>query len=424
MILIITPKANPFIKLGLAYPIGLGIFTLLMFGTNLLGLKFTFINELILLAIIATPLVIFQAKRIKELSTQIPMNLKNAKFDLVEKMLFGVLFFIILTSLLNTFYWPVHMWDSVALYNYRGQVFASTGFMNGTFINEYYYGYPLLTSLGHTIIYLCGGQYPQFLYSIFYLSLGVSFFGLIREFVSRKAGLIFTLLILLTGPIFYHSLFSYTNLTYTVYVSLGAILIYLWHKKGDVGYLVLSALLISLSTWVRATEPFWLMSLLIVIAISVIRKKFFGIVIYPLIVIPVRQSWVLYQQVISNGNATVVADRINLPSILSELMNWSRWNEVLVFLYKYLFLPQWPLYLLLGLVLFLMFAEKQYNHLAILIITILFIGVLVLGTFLFSIYLDYWNRIGDATERLSMLIYPLCVYCIGLMLYDLGKKQK
>lgn len=424
LILFIAPKADFLIKLGVSYPLGIGVFAFLMFGTNLLGLKFTLLNELLLLLVVSVPLILTQLKKIKSLFKDIKENIKSTKFDLAEKIILGILAFLIVTSFISTFYWPVHMWDSVVLYDFRGHVFASTGFMKEAFMNAYYYSYPLLTSLAHAIVYLCGGKYPQFIYSIFYLSLGISFYGLIKEFVSRKVSLFATLLLLMTGPLFYHSLYSYTNLTYTVYLSLGAILIYLWSRKWDIGYLILSVLLIGFSIHIRATEPFWLAAILLVLVVSIIKKRYIGIFVYLLIILPMRQIWVSYQQVISTGMVVNITNKIGISSTLPELANFSRWSEVLDFLYKYLIIPQWPLFALFFLSGVVLMLKKQKEQLLMFVITILFVAVLIAGTFIFSIYLDYWNRIGDATERLSMIFYPLLVYSSALLLYDLGRKQK
>ena len=431
LVLLIVSRANLFIKLGLSFPIGIGFFTLLMFGSNLLGLKFTLLDESLLLLATSIPLTLIQLGKLKALFNEVKVSIKNIKFDLTEKIMLGIIIFLVVASFINTFYWPVYMWDSVVLYDFRGHVFASTGFMKDAFINAYYYGYPLLTSLAHTIVYLCGGKYPQFIYSIFYLSLGVSFYGLIKEFVSRKLSLFASLLLLMTGPLFYHSLYSYTNLTYTVYLSLGAILIYFWSskltlrdRKGDIGYLILSALLIGFSIHVRATEPFWLAAILIVIIVSIIKKKYLYAFIYPLVVLPIRQIWVSYQGFVSAGSATNITNKMGIDTLLPELINWNRWDQIIGFLYKYLVLPQWPLFALFFLSGVILMLKKQKEQLLMFVITILFVAVLIAGTFIFSIYLDYWNRIGDATERLSMIFYPLLVYSSALLLYDLGRKQR
>lgn len=414
LILLIVSKTNLFIKLGLSFPIGIGVFTLLMFGTNHLGLKFTLLNETLLLLVASIPLVLIELKNIKKLFREMGESIKNSKFDPAEKIMLGTVAFLVVISFISTFYWPVYMWDSVVLYDFRGHVFATTGFMKDAFVNAYYYGYPLLTSLAHTIVYLCGGVYPQFIYSIFYLSLGVSFYGLMKEFVSRKLSLFASTLLLIAGPIFYHSLFSYTNLTYTVYLGLGAILINFWDRKRKVGYLILSALLIGLSTHVRSTEPFWAVALLVVIILSVYRKKFISILIYPLILIPLRQVWISYQTFLSGSETAGFVTGTELNRFFLELTNLDRWAQVISYLYKYLVFPLCPLFMLFVFAAILLIYKRRKEYISIFVITFLFMGVLVAGTFMFSIYLDYWNRIGDAVERLSIFFYPLFVYCIVL----------
>ena len=264
--LLISKKQNLFNVLGGAFPLGIGIFTLLMFLGNLIGIKFSLLNEVILLASLVIPLMVFARKRIKIFFINLQKSFKRPVFTSVEKIMLAVLIFLVATSLVNTLYWPGHIWDSLTLY-------AETGFMKEAWIASYYWGYPLLTSLAHTIVYLCGGAYPQFLYSLFYLSLGLFFYGSLREFTSRKISMFFTLMLFITQPIFYHSLISLTNLPYTVYLFFAAIYIYLWDKKRERGYLILSALFTGLSTWTRSVEPFWMGLLLIVVLVSLYRKR-------------------------------------------------------------------------------------------------------------------------------------------------------
>ena len=120
---------------------------------------------------------------------------KTLNLSPVEKVMLAVLAFIIVSSFLNTLYWPVSLWDSLVLYDFRAHIFAASGFMKEAFIDSYYINYPLLTSLGHTIVYLTGGESPQILHSLFYISLGAGFYGSLREFVSRKIALLSTLIL-------------------------------------------------------------------------------------------------------------------------------------------------------------------------------------------------------------------------------------
>lgn len=423
LVLLITPKANLYIKLGFSFPIGIGVFTLLMFGTNLLGLKFTLLNESLLL-LVSLPLALSQRNKIQDFISEFKEGLSKSKLQSIEIIMLSFMVFLVLTSFLNTFYWPVHMWDSVVLYDFRGHVFAATGFMKDAFINAYYYNYPLLTSLAHTIVYLCGGKYPQFIYSIFYLSLGISFYGLLKEFTSRKLSLLATMLLLMTGPIFYHSLFSYTNLTYTVYLSLGAILVYLWDQKKEIGYLILSVSMVSLSTWVRSNEPFWMAIIMIVLLVSIYRKKIWDFALYLLLFLPIHEVWKMFQGSLAGSEGTTVSEVTGYVRAAPSLINLEKWGQVAIYLHKYVVIPWGAIFVAFLLSAMLVFVFKKQKRLfLIFFITFILVGVLVLGTIQFSIGAEYWYRIGDAAERLSILFYPLFIYCTALVVQDIVKRQ-
>lgn len=425
LVLAICPKINKTSAIGLSFPIGIGIFTLLMFFSNIVGIKFSLLNESIILLVFLIPLVFFLRKRMKKFYKDLINDLKESKFSVVEKVMLGVIIFLVVTSFINTFFWPVSMWDSVVLYDFRGHVFASTGFMKNAFFNDYFYSYPLLTSLAHTITYLGGGKYPQFIYSLFYLSLGLSFFGLLREFVSRKVGILFTMLLMLTGPLFYHSLFSYTNLTYTVYVSLAAILIYLWDKKKEGGYLVLSAILTGLSTWARSNEPFWLAILFIVVVVSIYRKKIWNILIFSIFFFPIREVWKIFQGVLNGGGSSTAQEVVGYSQVFSSFFDLERLGQVGGYLYKNVAVPWGAIFVAFILsTIFLFVLKVQKKYFLIFFITYTFLGVLVAGTVQFSVSTDYWLRIGDAVQRLSMLFYPLFVYCVALVVQVKVKKKQ
>jgi len=423
--LLASPKLNHATAIGISFPLGIGVFTLLMFVTNLAGVRFSLSNELLLLFLILTPLSILQWPRMKKFFVGSVDAMKNLKLMPVEKVVLGALAFLIVTSFINTFYWPVHIWDSVVLYDFRGRVFAETGFMKEAFIDGYYYNYPLLTSLAHTIVYLGGGRYPQFLYSIFYLSLGVGFYGFLREFVSRKTGIFFTLVLLLAQPLFYHSLISYTNLPFTVYLSLGAISTYLWDKKKETGYLILSALLVGLSTWTRSVEPFWLAILLIVFIVSIYRKKVWDFAIFSLIFFPIHEIWKIFQSFLFGNSASTVGEIAGYSKILPFLFDTQIWMQVISYLYKHVVIPWGAIFVAFVIATISSFLLKRTKELfLIFFITFTLLSIMIVGTIQLSIATDYWYRIGDAAQRLSMLFYPLFTFCITLVMQKFVKMKK
>ncbi|EKD95366.1 MAG: hypothetical protein ACD_24C00508G0001, partial [uncultured bacterium] len=55
-------------------------------------------------------------------------------------------------------------------------------------------------------------------------------------------------------------------------------------------------------------------------------------------------------------------------------------------------------------------------------ITFVFLGIFLVGTYLFTSVLSNWFAIGDAAQRLSMFFYPLFVYSIAVSI--ISKEQK
>lgn len=415
LVLLISPRQNFAISIGLSFPIGIGIFTLIMFVTNLIGIRFSLLNESLILLLSSVPLLLIAKKRIGRFFKDFVYSFKRNDLSLVEKVIVGALAFLIVSSFVNTFYWPVHIWDSIVLYDFRAHVFANTGFMKDAFINNYYINYPFLTSLAHTIVYLAGGEYPQFIHSLFYLSLGISFFGLLKEFISRKLSFLFTLVLLVTLPLFYHSQLSLTNLPFSVYLSLGAILIYLWDKKKETGYLILSAFLVGLSTWTRSVEPFWLGILIIVFMVSVYRKKVWNFAIFSLMFFPIHEMWKVFQSFIKNTGISTATEISGYFKIVPSLFNMEKWGQVFTYLYKYVVMPWNTIFAAFILaVISALLLKKLRKLFLIFFIVFVLLFVLVLGTFSFSLTVDNWYLIGDAAERLSMLFYPLFVCSIAL----------
>lgn len=416
--LLVAPKINRISALGLSFPLGIGFFTFFMFLQNILGIKFTFVNEFVLFLLFSIPLVFLTRHKIKFFFRKLFAAGKSANFETFEKIIIGVLTFLFISSFISTLYWPVYLWDSLVLYDFRSRVFDATGFMFNAFsINPHYYSYPLLTSLAHSLVYLSGGGYPQFIHSAFYLSLCLGFYGFLREFASRKTSLVFTFILAATGSLFYHSIISYTNLAFTVYLAMGAIAIYLWDKKNENGYLILSAILIALSTWTRSTEPFWLGAIFVVMVVSFYRKKILSVLAYMAIILPVRETWRIFQGSLRGVESSIVIEVTGYASLTSNIFDWDKWGKVFVYLYKYAVVPWGGIFaaFVLALVIALIL-NKQKELFLMFFIVFVFLGILVVGTYLFTDVIANWFAIGDAVQRLSMLFYPLFIYSVALVL--------
>lgn len=413
--LLISPKMNAFARIGISFPLGIGIFTLAMFVGNQLGFRFSITNAIIIFSILSILLIIAQRKRIKGYFASLLALFRNANFSPFEKITLTALGFFVISSFLNTFYWPVHSWDSIILYDFRAKIFAESGFIKDAMIGYYYTGYPLLTSLSHTLVYLFGGKNPQFIYSLFYLSLGLCFYGLLIEFLSRRSSLFYTLILLTVPIIFDHSLISYTNLPYTTFLSIGAIYFCVWLKKKTQGYLVISAILVGLSAWTRPTEPYYLGIFAIVFLVSVLKRKFRDIVVYSIFLFPISQAWNLYRKSLPFMEGST-STGIGYLEIFRNILDFDRWLKVIAFLNQNV-IQSWGLvFIVFVLMLILSFGiRKEISTILVFVTTILFFLLLIVGTFFYSFIETGWVFWGDAATRTSMIFYPLFIYAIAMV---------
>jgi len=416
--LLIAPKHNIIGRLGLSYLLGIGIFTLLMFTTNLLGLKLTFVNNILIFLIVSLSLIFFGKSRLKDYWRELRKSFKSYHPDLTEKVSLGVIGYFIVSSFVNTLYWPVYIWDALTLYDFRGHLFAQTGFIKNaitTLNSGYYLDYPLLTSLSHTIVYLSGGTNPQFIYSLFYLSLGLTFYGLLREFASKKISILFTLMLLTIPQIFNQSVVSYTNLPFMSFFSLGAIYFYVWDSKRASGYLILSAILIGLSTWTRSTEPFWLGIFGLVFVVAIFRRRLLDIIIFSIFFFPIQQIWKYFLSQISPQIGTL-GQVVSYTSILVNVFNFERWGVVANFLYQNVIRNLGPVFILfVTAFVYILITKKIKKVFMIYLITFTLLAMLFVGTFIFSFTFSTWSEIPDSAFRTAMVFYPLFLYTASIV---------
>ena len=421
--LLIAPRGNLVGNLGISFPLGIGIFTLAMFISNLLGLRFSLLNNFLLLILFSVPIIFSQKKRIKRYFLELLDSAQNVRFSLDEKIMFGVIGFFAVSSFINTFYWPVYSWDSLVLYDFRGRIFALTGFIKDALFSNYYVSYPLLTSLAHAIVYLSSGKNPQFIYSLFYLSLGLCFYGLLRETISRRLGILFTLILMVIPLIFEHSIISLTNLPYTVFLSLGVIYFYLWDKKRTQGYLILSALLVGLTTLTRGIEPYWLAVFLVVVLTSLFRKRFVDIAVYSLFFFPIQQAWKIFQSTWQGPQSATTSQVVGYVKILFNIFDINRWREVLGYIDVNIVLPWGAVFsaFILAFV-FSFIIKKQKRTPLIFLATFTLLLFVLAGTYIYSFIQVNWSLIGDAANRMSMIFYPLFIYSIGVVIGKYNEK--
>jgi len=422
--LILVPKISLLSRIALGYLLGTGLITLFMFLAYLAGLRFTFENTAKIL-IFSLIILVFPALFLKN-RLEIKKNLREVTLffretSSFEKIIFGIILFFLLSSFIITVYYPVSHWDALALYDWRAKTFVDTGGMEEGITRGFFFGYPLMTSLAHTFIYLFGGKNPQFTYSLIFIGFAILFYGALREFTSRKISLLVTLALITIPGIFDHSTIAYTNLPYSVYYVMGTIYLYIWMVKQKPGYLALSVFLVGLSSWIRSSEPFWLANLGVLIFYCLWKRKFLVPIFYSLIFFSIQQPWKIFEARMFGSQYSTIESIQTSVSVLATKLSIVRIIEVLIFVLKNAIVPDilfWGLFLVVVLIQIKeIFKEKNLWFLALILANLL---LLFVGSYIFSFTYPEWKGVPGSMVRMVMFFLPLLLYYFGIS--DVGKK--
>ncbi|KKQ95042.1 MAG: hypothetical protein UT21_C0009G0007 [Candidatus Woesebacteria bacterium GW2011_GWA1_39_11b] len=412
---------------GLSYLLGMGIVTLLLFFSSWVGIKITAVSVLTIVSgLIALLLFVFVFLRRK-----VEINLPNVqlifrKLSWPEKIICLVIGVAISFSLLIALYYPVYVWDALALYDFTAKIVAQTGYFV-QIANQYFYfaQYPLLVPLGHTIVYLFGGSNPQFIYSLYFFSFAVIFYSVIRKKSSRLIALFATLLLVTNPILFAHSTIAYTNLPYTTFYVIGIIYLYTAVIRNRLDYLFISSLLIGFSTWARSAEPLWLTEILIVLIYAVHKKSIYPALIFLFPFLVIQQPWNVFQARLYGLTLSTVGQLSLIPTILSAGIDFKRILDVSLYIYRNIIQSWGPIFMIFLIVVFFDIKNRFNNKSLIMLLIILanFMAVYI-GTYLFSIRFEEWKAIPDSAVRMSMFFPPLMIYYISLVLGLVSSKSK
>ncbi len=347
----------------------------------------------------------------------------------------GFLTILFLSSLLQNYFWPVTDWDALALYDFRARVVAETGsFADGIQLG-YFFQYPPFTSLLHTSLYVVGFERAKIWYSLLYISLIGVFYALLRKHTSQSLSLLGAVVLAVNPLILEHATMAYTNLSHTLFLSLGVLYILDWFRHRAVSTLLLGSVLVMGSTWVRMSEPFWIIPLLLLVFIiifSLIKKYsvlhsvasgvgivwiYMGRQIWPGFVaqlhppqpaapanpdlalrIPVIGMFVPYMRALSSLQPSFILQRL-----------WEVWSYSTVYIF-----PVFSIYLMPALVLaFFDLPRKQLYTWMLWATLSAYLLLLLVGTFVFSLFDNSWSAIGGSANRMSMFLIPLTIFAVS-----------
>ncbi len=401
---------GPFIQVVKGYPL------------NKMSLSLYIVTILLLLALFN-----FKNKSITSDIKKLNITSLSWLFKDWKKYLTLFLLFWIVITFVTVLRFPITDWDALTLYDFRGKVLSQNRTFNDlqkldgydNYNPGYYFSYPPSTSLVHAVYYVLGAKSPQIIYPVLFFSLVLFFYTALCKYVSRTEAFFMSFILMLSSSLMVHATLPYTNLPYTYcYFISSALLINYIIKKDNTGLLVLSAIFLAGSTWMRSVEPFFMVNLCVMLFL-VLKSKLSLItsILYLIPIFSLKKTWSWVQV---RYSTTTFLSNIDLKTLTVNLLNISIQSIKTPFMVFISFLYQNGLIFLIFLVSILIIVFKKNKKLLspeslyTIIITadllIIFAGTMVIG-----ILIPGRVEIYSSINRFGIFLIPLILFLSSLV---------
>ena len=299
-------------KIGFAMPLGMGINSMLMFIMDLMHIK---INDPHILLVAASCLIIgfsiYIFLRNKE-AFSISAFIKNNSFEfpginLAWMLIMGYIAYLTYQTVSKSLFWPPFQYDTIYGYDFLAKAIAHEGTLHNSIFsadNPIYSLrslYPPLFPLNLGFAYILGQQSSQIVLVFYYISICISFYGLLKKCTTHLGAAFFTLLLMMTPEFAAFSSLSSPNPPCALYAAIGMLCLYIYYKEDERSYLFVGALFIFLALWTR-TEiiVFAITGAALLLRKALDKKKYTDLFIFLGACAAVVSLWQWYIRVILN----------------------------------------------------------------------------------------------------------------------------
>lgn len=350
-------------------------------------------------------------------------------------MMFSVLI------LIRGYLLPIRGWDTFSLYDSRAKIFTQDIKLAemklyskyDEYNQLYYFSYPPMTSVLHTVMYVAGSNRIMFVYALFYvIFIGFVYLAVDTLKIEKKIKFLIYIISALNPLIFTHTKIAYTNLPAITFQFVSLFYLIRYSKTGSIRLLFISALFIGFANWTRSLEPVFLSFFAAFVYLIYIEKikliqKIFRIIIYFSVSMVTWVIWKYYISVTIGGLGDTSPGGIQMIGSLYNSLMLANLIDVVFFLFKSLF----PviLYFILAITSFIFIVQKGLNKIGytekiISIIIIVTNLLMVAGTLYFSVTFSWWNQIPDSYLRSNLIMLPLMGILTGYIIQQITLKRR
>lgn len=420
-------------RLALAWVLGTGAFTLMMFFFVITKIPLTIMNITFswsIFLVIALPIIVKNgypvvnvpnlAKTLRKIFS--PPSTKNTINYWLERLLLlaiaGKVGYIFFESLIK----PVVSWDAWANWSLKAKIFFMDPLPLVSYYESYRAGiadYPLHLPLLEAWVYLCLGawndQLVKIIFPLYFVSLLLIFYYLLRRSAPRLNSLLFTFLLSALPFLVYHATIEYADFPLTVYYSVSLFLLYLWAEKAEPGNFFCSAIVAGFLPLIKKEGLVYLLMIFVIFMVVLLTKRsanaekarlFIRFTVFPIII---GAPWLIFSQIMRlKGVGEQAPHLMPLNILLDRIL-----NIFITFFNKMFLSGNWNIMWLLFCLAIILYhnfvlASKLKLILFSIVLNLAFLIAIYLFTESYAFLLD-----GTTLNRNMLIIMPAVVFLIA-----------
>lgn len=271
-------------RIGLAFPVGVGVMTVVMALIDLCRIPLTANALLTADVVVALALVVGLLPRKNKVVEALRRPIDLNSFNFIWLLLLAFAVWVEYANFQKCMFFPTYDRDSLAAFDTLGFVAAKEHTYGGMsiFSGDYMPGihgpgspiaYLPLVQFAYAYVYALGAESSKIIPGLIYLSFLVAFYAVLARVTSRTAAMAATLFVVLTPEMTSFSSLSGTNVMNAVYASLGIIYILCWMQGKEKPWLAIGSLLLALNVWCRAEGVVFILVAGVLVLYKAIRKR-------------------------------------------------------------------------------------------------------------------------------------------------------
>lgn len=307
-------NVSSLLKVGVALPVGFGINAFVMFGLDIIHVPLYYVSIVPGMdAIIILMLAVYLFYRTSPLVYLLEWRLRLgqvidgllSRFHPAWVLLFGAVVWLVCAVVAQAFFWPVFIYDSITGFDFVAKTVLSEGTLNNSIFDPQYplytlrSVYPPLVALNFAFMYGIGFSSSHGVVALFYASMAVSFYGVLRLYTTHFSAALFTLLLIITPEYASFSILSSSNPVCAYYVSIGLLCLYVAYERDAAAYSTIGMLLILFALWTRPEAVVFAAFAGVFALWTGIRKRaFVKPVVFGVVCLAVFASWQMYVRLV------------------------------------------------------------------------------------------------------------------------------